>query len=82
MADDEAPLLAGIFAPRIFAEHPTQMHGLPFLCFFTCDLANSPAGNVFLHFVQTIIGCDDPLLFFADDVCCIQTNQRGLVTHI
>ena len=55
------------------------MHGLPFLLFFYCDLANSPAGNVFLHFVQTITVCEDPLLFFASDVSCIQTNKRGLV---
>ena len=70
LADDEASLLAGVLAPRIFPEHPTQIHGLPFAFFFSCDLANSLAGNVFLHFVQTIIGCEAPSFVFADDVSC------------
>ena len=74
MVDDEAPLLTGIFAPGIFTEHPTQIHGLPFAFFFSCDLANSPAGNVFLHFVQTIIGCEAPSFVFADDVSYRQTK--------
>ena len=81
MADDEAPLLVGILAPHIFAEHPTQIQGLPFVFFFSCALANAPAGNVFLHFVQTIIGCEAPSFVFLDDVSCRQTTQKRCDTY-
>ena len=58
LADDVAALFVGASPPRSFTEHARQIHVLPFVLFLCCFLAKAPAGNVLLHFMQTIIFCD------------------------